>query len=145
MDAGSRSGEVAEPAAAAIPWLRATGLWMLMMVAETANGFAREVFVAPAIGALRARQAGVLVGSLVVLFIAWAGSRRLGARTRRSQLVVGAYWVVLTTVFEISVGRAMDLSWSRILSDYNPAEGGWMLLGLAVMFIAPMFASRMRS
>jgi hypothetical protein len=118
---------------------------MLMMVAETANGFAREVFVAPAIGALRARQAGVLVGSLVVLFIAWAGSRRLGARTRRSQLVVGAYWVVLTTVFEISVGRAMDLSWSRILSDYNPAEGGWMLLGLAVMFIAPMFASRMRS
>jgi hypothetical protein len=109
------------------------------------NGFAREVLLAPAIGALRARQVGVWVGSAAVLFIAWACSRRLGARTRRSQLIVGAYWVGLTLVFEISLGRVTGLSWSRILSDYDPAQGGWMLLGLAVMFLAPMLADRMRS
>jgi hypothetical protein len=118
---------------------------MLMMVVETANGFAREVLVAPAIGALRARQAGVLVGSAAVLLIAWACARHLGAHTRRSRLIVGAYWVGLTLVFEISLGRVMGLSWSRIVSDYDPAQGGWMPLGLAVMFLAPTLAARMRS
>jgi hypothetical protein len=117
---------------------------MLMIVVETLNGFVREIFLAPAIGALRARQVGVLLGSVVVLLIAWACSRRLGVRTTRSQLIVGGYWVGLTVAFEISLGRAMDLSWPRILSDYNPAQGGWMLLGLAVMFVAPMFAARVR-
>jgi uncharacterized membrane protein len=117
---------------------------MLMIVVETMNGFLREIFIAPAIGALRARQVGVGVGSLVVLFIAWACSRRLDARTTRSQLVVGGYWVALTMAFEISLGRAMDQSWPRILSDYNPGQGGWMLLGLAIMFIAPMLAARLR-
>lgn len=115
-----------------------------MMVAETVSGYLREVFVAPAIGALRARQAGVVVGSLLVLLIAWACLRRADIRAARNQLVLGGYWVGLTMAFEITLGRAMDLSWSRILSDYNPARGGWMLLGLAVMFVAPQFAARLR-
>lgn len=116
-----------------------------MMVVETMNGFVREIFVAPALGALPARQVGVLVGSLAVLLIAWTCSRRLEARTTRSQLIVGGYWAGLTAAFEVSLGRAMQMSWSRILADYNPAEGGWMLLGLTVMFFAPMFAARVRS
>lgn len=144
MDPGSGSRDVAARAVSATPWLRATWVWMLMIVVETLNGFMREIFLAPVIGALRARQTGVLLGSVMVLLIAWACSRRLGARTTRSQLIVGGYWVGLTVVFEISLGRAMDLSWTRILSDYNPAEGGWMILGLAVMFVAPMLAARVR-
>jgi hypothetical protein len=118
---------------------------MLMMIAETLHGFAREIFIAPAIGALRARQIGVAVGSVVVLAIAWACTRWLDARTRRDQLIIGAYWVALTVGFEVSLGRVMDLPWSRILSDYNPAQGGWMMLGLAVMFVAPWLAGRMRA
>lgn len=145
MDTGPGSGEVDARASGAVPWLRATWVWMLMIVVETMNGFMREIFVAPLIGALRARQVGVGLGSLGVLIIAWACSRRLDARTTRSQLIVGGYWVGLTVAFEISLGRAMDLSWPGILSDYNPAQGGWMLLGLAIMFIAPMLAARLRS
>ena len=45
--------------------------------------------------------------------------------------MVGALWVALTLTFEILLGRAIGASWDRILSDYNPARGGFMLAGLA--------------
>ena len=110
-----------------------------MMLAETAHGAIREVFIAPAIGGLRARQLGVFVGALLILIIAWLMARWLNAATRRDQLLVGAFWVGLTLVFEFTLGRATGESWSRILADYNPARGGLMLLGLAFMFCTPMF------
>jgi hypothetical protein len=117
---------------------------MLMMLAETGHGAVREIFIAPLIGAGSARQLGVFTGSLIVLAIAWLSSRSLRADTRRSQMRVGGLWVVLTLLFELSLGRAMGISWARLLSDYNPADGGFMLLGLAVMFVAPALMHRSR-
>lgn len=112
------------------------------MLAETGHGFLREVFIAPAIGALRARQLGVLIGSVLVLLITWLLFRWMQARTRQAQLAIGASWVALTLAFELALGRAMNLSWHRLLSDYNPAQGGFMLLGLAVLFCAPLLVGR---
>jgi hypothetical protein len=49
-----------------MPWLRAALVWMLIMLAETGNGVIREVFIAPVIGAMRARQLGVLIGCILI-------------------------------------------------------------------------------
>jgi hypothetical protein len=138
MDPGSRSGEVAVAALLR----RAAIVWMVMMLAETLHGAIREIFIAPVIGGLRANQLGVLVGSLLVLIIAWFMARWLNARTRRDQLIVGGFWVVLTAVFEFALGRATGESAFRILADYDPARGGLMLLGLAFMFCTPMLVRR---
>jgi len=134
-----------QPAVSKVPWQRALLVWMLIILAETVHGMAREIFVAPAIGDLKARQFGVLVGSVIILLIAWLTARWLGATQRRIQLVVGAFWVVLTLLFEILLGRAIGASWDRILSDYNPARGGFMIAGLAVMFFAPLLAMKLRN
>lgn len=125
-----------------IPWTRAALAWMAIMLAETGHGAVREIFIAPVIGGLRARQLGVFVGSVIVMLITWLLFRWMRARTRHTQLTVGAFWVALTLVFEFSLGLAMNLGWSRLLSDYNPAQGGFMLLGLAVMFLAPAAVGR---
>jgi hypothetical protein len=111
---------------------------MVVMIAETAHGALRELFIAPAIGALRARQLGVFVGSILIFTIAWFMARWLNARTRRAQIIVGGFWVALTLVFELALGRATGASWPRMLSDYDPLQGGLMLLGLAFMFCTPM-------
>ena len=136
--------EPAGGAVAAMPWQRALLVWMLIMLMETLHGLARELFIAPALGDLRARQLGVLIGSTLVLLISWLSARWLGARNRRAQILVGVFWVVLTLAFEMLLGRATGLSWERILSDYNPARGGFMLAGLAVMFFAPLLAAKLR-
>jgi hypothetical protein len=125
-------------------WTRAALVWMLMMLAETGHGVIREVFIAPVIGGLRARQLGVFVGCILIFIIALLSARWMNARTQREQLKVGAFWVALTLVFEIALGRATGVSWSRILSDYNPAHGGLMLLGLAFMLFTPWLTRRIR-
>ena len=66
MGAGPGSVPVA-PDGDAVPWMRVSLVWMLIMLVETAHGFVREIFIAPAIGGLRARQLGVALGALIVL------------------------------------------------------------------------------
>jgi hypothetical protein len=117
---------------------------MLIMLAETGHGVVRELFIAPVIGGMRARQLGVLLGCVIIFIIAWLTARWMKATTVRQQLMTGAFWVALTLVFEISLGRATGVSWGRILSDYNPASGGVMLAGLAFMFITPWLTKKLR-
>ena len=120
-----------------MPWLRAALVWMLFMLAETGSGLVREVFIAPVLGDLRARQLGVLVSCIILFVIAWLTARWMGAGTRRQQLMVGGFWVLLTLIFEFALGRAIGVSWSSILS-------GFMLLGLAFMFITPWLTRKLR-
>lgn len=42
-----------------------------------------------------------------------------------------------TLVFEIALGRlVLNYSWERMVSDYEIAQGGLMLIGLAVLLFA---------
>jgi hypothetical protein len=47
--------------------LRAFAVWLVIMAVESAHGTLRELFVAPLIGDLRARQISVFTGSLLLL------------------------------------------------------------------------------
>jgi len=114
------------------------------MLAETGSGAAREIFIAPAIGALRARQLGVFVGCGIIFVIAWLTAPWIKATLRPQQYRVGALWVGLTLAFESGLGRFTGASWSRILADYDPTRGGLMLFGMAFMLLAPMWAARLR-
>lgn len=139
MGARSRSVEIA-----AVFRHRAIVIWMLIMLAETGHGAIREIFIAPVIGDLPARQLGVFVGCGIIFAITWLTVRWMGASTRRAQWQVGVGWVLLTLGFEIILGRFLGLSWARILSDYNLARGGLMIFGLAFMLAAPRFAWALR-
>jgi hypothetical protein len=118
---------------------------MLIILAETLHGIARGIFLAPVLGDLRARQWGVPVGCVIVLAVALLTTRWIGAGTRAAQLRVGIFWVALTLLFEVILGRALGLHWERILSDYNPARGGFMVFGLAFMLVAPLLAAILRN
>jgi hypothetical protein len=140
MVAGSRSLEVVR----AVPWRRATLVWMLIILAETVHGLVREIFVAPVLGDLRARQLGIPIACVIVFLVAWATARWMKADTREAQLSVGCYWATLMLAFEILLGRAIGLSWTRIFADYDPTRGGFMALGLAFMVFAPVLAATLR-
>ena len=124
---------------------RAIMVWMAFMLAETAHGLLRELFIAPEIGALRARQIGIPVGCVLVFAVAWFAGRWMGAHTRRQQLMVGGLWVVLTLVFEIAIGFAIGAPWEQVTADLDPTKGGLMLLGLGFMFVTPMLVARTHS
>jgi hypothetical protein len=117
---------------------------MLIVLAETVHGAVREMFIAPVLGDLHARQLGVLVGSLIIFAIACSTIRWMRLTSPRAQLQAGAIWVALTLAFEILLALSVGATWERILSDYNPARGGFMVLGLAFMFFAPRLAAKLR-
>jgi hypothetical protein len=61
-------------------------------------------------------------------------------------LGVGSIWVILMLGFEIGMGRlVMGYSWERIVSDYNLAEGGLLLIGMLILGLSPLIAAKLRA
>ena len=125
-------------------WSRAIAVWMLIVVAESIHGTIRQLFIAPVIGDMSARQLGVFIGSAIILLISWLTARWMGAKSLKDQLRVGALWVVLIVIFEVSLGNALGYSQERMLSDYNLAQGGLMGFGLVFMLFAPSLGAKLR-
>jgi hypothetical protein len=124
---------------------RALLVWLLMMAAEFVHGIARIVLLQPRLGDLQARQVAVFTGSAIILAVALACVRWIGAATTRELLGVGMLWLVLTVAFELLFGRlVIGYSWRRIGSDYNLIEGGLLPIGLAVLMLSPLLATRLR-
>jgi hypothetical protein len=126
------------------PWRRALLVWMLIILAETAHGALRELLIAPVLGDLHARQVGVPVGCILIFLVSALTVRWIGARGRGTWLAIGLLWVVLTLTFEIASGRALGYSWVRLLSDYNPARGGLLAIGMMFLGLAPLLAAKLR-
>ena len=120
-------------------------VWLLIMAAEFVHGIARIVLLQPRLGDLQARQVAVFTGSAIILAVALACVRWIGAATTRELLGVGMLWLVLTVAFELLFGRlVIGYSWRRIGSDYNLIEGGLLPIGLAVLMLSPLLATRLR-
>lgn len=126
-------------------WLRAVGLWFLLMAAETLQGLWRVKVLAIWTGDEFARDVAVFTGSLIILLIAFACIGWIPVHDTRTQLRVGATWVVLTIGYELALGRfALDRSWGEIASDFNVFRGRLLPLGLLFLFFSPLLAAWLR-
>jgi hypothetical protein len=118
-------------------------VWLAIMSVETVHGVLRGLFLTPVVGDVRARQIGVVIGSLLVVAVAAASAEWQRISTRTAQLTVGFAWVVWTLAFEVVLGRfVLGYTWRRILADYDVGQGGFMLVGLLVMTLSPAIAAR---
>ena len=128
-----------------MPWGRALLVWLLMAIVEIAHGALRTAWLVPIVGDWRARQIGAVVGSILIVIVAVATIRWLGARSLRALCGVGLLWLTLMLTFEVAAGRWLaGFSWERIWSDYDLANGGLLGLGMAVLALSPVLAARMR-
>lgn len=114
-----------------------------MMAVESLHGaLRRALFGMDPTQAIR--LAGVAVGTVIVLAVAWASWRWMRVRNITEATLVGLGWLVLTLSFEFGLGRATGLSWSRMAQDYDLPRGGLMPLGLAVLAASPLALLRLR-
>lgn len=124
---------------------RAVAVWCLIFVLEVVHGVLRTIWLVPLVGDFRARQVGVLTGSLLILVVAMLTIRWIGTSGRRDLLHVGLLWVVLMVVAEVLVGRVViGYPWSRIAEDFDVTRGGLLGFGMLVLVVAPWLASRWR-
>jgi hypothetical protein len=125
-------------------WPRVLLAWAGIVMAESIHGTLRRLFLEPVVGDLAARQLAVISGSGIILAIAWLCIRWIGARTLAEQLKTGLTWAALTLAFELGFGMALGYGWQRILSDYDPARGGFLAVGFLFMALSPALAARIR-
>ena len=115
------------------------------MVAESISGTIRSLWLIPAVGEVRAGQIGFVVGVIIVITTAWLFIRWMRPKKPSALLAIGLLWAALTLAFEVALGRlVLNYSWERMVLDYEIAQGGLMLIGLAVLLFAPLIAATLR-
>jgi hypothetical protein len=125
--------------------LRALLVWLVIIAVETVHGILRTLLLVPMMGDFPARQISVFTGSLLIFGVTLFLINWIAARTRRRLLVVGTIWVLLTILFEITLGRlVLNLSWDQITEDYDISRGGFLGFGLLFMAVSPLLAARFR-
>lgn len=124
---------------------RATAVWLIIIVAESISGTIRSLWLIPAVGEVRAGQIGFVVGVIIVITTARLSIRCMRPEKPSALLAIGLLWAALTLAFEVALGRlVLNYSWERMVSDYDIAQGGLMLIGLAVLLFAPLIAATVR-
>lgn len=123
-------------------FLRATVVWIVIILAETVHGIARIQILEPSVGEFRARQIAVFSGTAIIFLVTRSLIGWIGANGRFALVAIGLFWVVLTIAFELLIGRfVFGFSWQRIAAEYDITSGSLMPLGLVFLVFCPLLAS----
>ena len=128
---------VAEPTASRL-WLVG---WSGLVAAALVIGSLRALVTQPLVGETAARQLATILLLGLLFSYQWWLSRLAPIPTRRQALFIGAAWMSMTLVFELSFGRFVEhLDWSTLLADYDVTNGRiwvlvpmWLLVGPATI------------
>jgi hypothetical protein len=107
-----------------------------MLLIAVANGALREWY-RPFTGELLARRISTL--ALLIFFTAfifWI-TRRFPFRSGLQAVQTGGLWMILTLVFEFSLGLWSGHSWHELMAEYNLVEGKLWILVPVWLAIAP--------
>ena len=126
-------------------FLRAVIAWGVIALAEALHGILRVQFLNRRLGDRRARQVGVLTGSVIILLIGWFMVPWVGVGSLGQSLAVGALWTMLMLAFDLGLGRFyMRFSWKRLAADFDVRKGGLLGLGMTVLLLTPLIIAKIR-
>ena len=134
-----------QPSATLAAVLKATILWVVIGALAVGNGTVRETLLGPALGPTLGLAVSGLVLSALVLLVAYLGSPWYGRQSTPFLAGIGAYWLVLTILFESGLGLLVSgQTWEQVLRQYTFAGGNLWVLVLAVITVAPWLTAKAR-
>jgi len=125
--------------------IRATIVWLVILVFAVLNGILREAVLFPAMGRIPGFIASGIILGAIIFAVAYFTFRWIDAAGSKQLLLVGFLWLMLTLAFEFSFGLARGVSMDDILSAYSFKEGNIWPLVLLLTFFAPTLAAKARS
>jgi hypothetical protein len=124
-------------------YLKSLAVWLSFGVVAMALGGLRDSLLTPRIGELRAHQIGTILVCAVIALIIVLSIRWLHP-TLSQAIVIGAFWVVLTVVFEFTAFHYIaGEPWERLLANYNVIKGRLWPLVLVTELVVPYLAVRL--
>ena len=127
-------------------FLKAFGIWFLILVCAALNGVLRELVLLPALGTPVAFVTSGLLLSGVVVTVSLVLVPRIGRLGTAQAMYVGVFWLALTLAFEFGFGRFVQhRSWAELLHAYTFEDGNiWPVVLLMTLF-SPLIAVRLGS
>ena len=123
---------------------RPLAIWFVLLLAAIVNGAVREAMLVPRVGDTAGHIISSITLSLLILGIATATIRWMGA-DGPNPLLIGTVWLTLTIAFEFLAGHyVFGTPWRQLLADYNLAAGRIWILVLVTTLLAPTLAMRIR-
>ena len=126
--------------------LRVLALCVVLAGTETLHGIARTVWLAPRVGKSRATQLSIVSGSLLAFGVCYLLVPGVGLVSLPGHLALGAVLALFMAGFDAALGKwLLRRSWRKILNDFNPATGNYLLFGLALLIVFPLLVALLRS
>jgi len=127
-------------------WMKAFALWFAILILAMLNGALREKALIPAWGPAVAFLVSGIILSVCVFAVAFVGAPWFGRLSSGHWLLVGAFWVVVTVVFEFGFGRLIqNKPWPELLDAYYFKGGNIWPVVLLVTLISPFIAGKLRA
>ena len=121
------------------------GLWLLFAAIAMAFGTAREFWLKPWWGELRAHQVGTVLVCTVFFGICYVTIPYWGVASAAQALAIGTLWLIMTIAFEFGFGHyVVGHSWRALFADYNVLRGRVWILVLMVTWLSPALSFRIR-
>lgn len=126
--------------------LRVLALCVVLAGTETLHGIARTLWLAPRVGKARATQLSIVSGSLLAFGVCYLLVPGVGLVSLPGHLALGAVLALFMASFDVALGKwLLRRSWRKILDDFNPATGNYLLFGLALLVVFPLLVTLLRS
>ncbi|MGK2860820.1 MAG: hypothetical protein ACSLE0_02740 [Chitinophagaceae bacterium] len=111
--------------------------WLPMIVIAFANATLRQLVFVRYFNELRAHQLSTI--TLIILCTGYVGFvfPLLNIQSSKQALLIGVMWLVLTILFEFSLGRLTNKTWAYLLQDYDISTGHIWIVFLISLFLLP--------
>jgi hypothetical protein len=125
--------------------LKATGIWLLIVVAAIVNGVLREKVIVPMIGMETALPISGVTLSVVIFLFSLISVSFIGASESKTYLKIGMYWVLLTLLFEFIFGHyVVGKSLAELIQVFHIQKGDLFILVLLVTAFSPWLSVLIR-
>jgi hypothetical protein len=127
--------------------LHGTGIWFILLMLALLNGLFRDQGYQRVVGELRAHQIGTVAFCLIIFGVTWLflHFNQRGDYSTAELLVLGAWWALLTLLFEFGFfGGIMKVPREKLLADYNIFRGRIFGLVLLTCLFAPLLVDRLQ-
>lgn len=122
---------------------RFAAVWLIMAVAMSANGVARELLFKRVMNAGSADVLSAILGVALIAVITSIGFRVIRGAAVGQLLALSVALVVATVVFETVLGRVVDhKSWAELAAHYDLRRGELWPLVLAWLALTPFVWAR---
>ena len=126
-------------------YLRYFVAWFPIIILAFANATIREAVYKRYLSELAAHQISTLTLGILARIYVWVLRRHLKLQSSGQAVGVGLMWLVMTVIFETTLGRyVLGNPWSQVLRDYNVLEGRVWPLFLLWLTVSPYVFYRIK-